>query len=268
MLTALGLAAAAAAKSTDGSPAMAVSPNWSGYVAQGPSGTPTSYTSVTGTWTVPVATCGAHSAGGISSAWVGLGGYTTSRQEEVGTDTSCDANGKPLYFAWFELVPFISYNVPPANKINAGDTMTGLVKILSISLVQLQITDQTRGWTFSRSITYGPLDTTSAEWIVESPASCLRFICHEANLTNFGALTMRNISAVGNGSTGNLSDPDWVVTPVQLIPTKLTVPTLAPEVSDTTQGQATSPAGATPGPASPDGSAFTDTWVAVANRGV
>jgi len=247
---------------------MAVSPNWSGYVAQGPYGTPTSYTSVTGTWTVPVATCGAHSAGGISSAWVGLGGYTTSRQEEVGTDTSCDANGKPLYFAWFELVPFISYNVPPANKINAGDTMTGLVKILSISLVQLQITDQTRGWTFSRSITYGPLDTTSAEWIVESPASCLRFICHEANLTNFGALTMRNISAVGNGSTGNLSDPDWVVTPVQLIPTKLTVPTLAPEVSDTTQGQATSPAGATPGPASPDGSAFTDTWVAVANRGV
>ena len=142
------------------------------------------------------------------------------------------------------------------------------VKVLSISLVQLQITDQTRGWTFSRNITYGPLDTTSAEWIVEAPASCLRFVCHEANLANFGALTMRNISAIGNGNSGNLSDPDWNVTPVQLVPTKLTVPTLAPEVSDTTTGRATSPAGATPGPASPDGSAFTDTWTAVANRGL
>ena len=244
----------------DNGPGMQVSPNWSGYVASGTSANPVSYSTVTGTWTVPTATCDGNAAGGFSSIWVGLGGYTTKRQEEVGTDTNCDAHDKPIYYAWFELVPYIAYNVPPSDKVRPGDTITGLVKILSPVLVELNIQNQTRGWTFDRKIAFSTQDTSTAEWIVESPVSCLRFVCHEANLTNFGNVTIQNIGAVGNGSSGTLNDSDWNVTELQLVPGQVTVPTLDPEGSTPTQGTAASPAGATPGDASSDGKSFNVTW--------
>jgi hypothetical protein len=252
--------AAQARPSDNNSPAMVISPNWAGYVAGGTTGTPTNFTSVTGTWTVPPATCGSGLNGTLSTEWVGLGGYTTQRQEEIGTDTNCDANGKPIYFAWFELVPFISYTIK-GQPVQAGDTMTGLVKVLSPSLVQLQIQDQTRNWTWSRNITYSPMDTSTAEWITEAPATCLRFVCSEANLANFGTVTMRNISAsTANGKSGTLTNPDWNVTALQLIPSKLRIPTLDPEVVTSSTGKASSPAGATPGQYSSDGSSFDTTW--------
>jgi hypothetical protein len=139
--------------------------------------------------------------------------------------------------------------------------MTGLVKVLSTSLVQLQIQDQTRNWTWSRNITYSPMDTSTAEWITEAPATCLRFVCSEANLANFGTVTMRNISATtANGKSGTLTNPDWNVTALQLIPSKLRIPSLDPEAVASTTGKASSPAGATPGQYSSDGSSFDTTW--------
>jgi hypothetical protein len=146
--------------------------------------------------------------------------------------------------------------------------MTGLVKILSPTLVMLQIQNQTRNWTFSRNITFSTQDTSTAEWISEAPAACVYWVCHEANLANFGTVTMRNISAVGDGNTGTLSDPDWNVTALQLVPTKLSVPTLNPDASTPPKSAASSPAGATPGAFSPDGTTFSIQWVAVANRGL
>src|SRR5579871_3149472 len=77
-----------------------VSPNQSGYIASSPDpSNPISFTSVTGTWTVPAASCGPGSpAGGISAMWVGLGDLgPSSSQEEVGTDTTCSTAGKPTY---------------------------------------------------------------------------------------------------------------------------------------------------------------------------
>lgn len=273
-LASVGLSAAAAqaarASASDSSPAMAVTPNWSGYVVTGSSTAPVTYSSVTGTWTVPTATCNTPSAaGGSSTVWVGLGGYTTKNQEEVGTDSNCNAKDKPTYYAWFELVPYIAYPVPSNDQVSPGDTMTGTVNILSPTLVQLQIQDQTRNWNFSRTITFSSQDTSTAEWISEAPAACLRFVCHEANLTNFGSVTMRSISAVGNGATGALNNPNWTTIPIQLVPTKLNIPTLNPEQTQTPpKAKAASPAGATPGPPSPDGSSFGITWVPVASPGV
>jgi hypothetical protein len=249
---------------------MTVSPNWSGYVVSGSAAAPVTYSSVTGTWTVPKATCNAAStAGGFSTVWIGLGGYTTKNQEEVGTDSNCSTKDKPTYYAWFELVPFIAYNVPTNDKVLAGDTITGTVNILSTTLVQLQIQNQTRNWNFSRTITFSAQDTSTAEWISEAPASCLRFVCGEANLANFGSVTMRSISAVGNGATGALNNPSWTTIPIQLVPSKLNIPSLAPEQTQAPpKAKASSPAGATPGPPSPDGSSFGITWVPVASPGV
>lgn len=267
---AVGTAQAAQSSASDVSPAMTVSPNWSGYVVTGSSAAPVTYSSVTGTWTVPTATCNNSSTtNGSSTVWIGLGGYTTKNQEEVGTDSNCSAKNKPTYYAWFELVPYIAYPVPSNDTVQAGDTITGTVNILSPTLVQLEIQNQTRNWDFTRTITFSSQDTSTAEWISEAPAQCLRFVCKEANLANFGSVTMRNISAVGNGATGALNNPSWTTIPIQLVPTKLSIPSLADEQTQAPpKAKASSPAGATPGPPSPDGSSFGITWVPVASPGV
>lgn len=271
-------AATARAVPASNTPAMLVSPNWSGYVAAGTTAHPVAYSTVSGTWTVPTATCGAKdNAGSFSTIWVGLGGYTTKDSEMVGTDQNCGGLDKPVYYAWYELQPYISYDVPKTYEVMPGDTMTGEVQSLSIRLVKLQIEDISRGWTFTRDIDFGLQDTSTAEWIAESPASCHYYICSQANLTNFGSATFTGISATGNGTTGNLSDPDWNVTPIQLVPGQLLVPTIthsgqsdtpAAEATLAQEGHASSPAGATPGHPLVDGSSFKVKWVAVATKGV
>lgn len=240
---------------------MVVSPNWSGYIATGSQSDPISFSSVTGTWTVPTASCTAGGGPSSSTVWVGLGGYTTKYQEEVGTDTNCSSSGQPVYYAWFELVPYIAYTIK--EKVLPGDTVTGLVKSLSISLVELEVTDQTQGWTWSRNITFSMQDISTADWIVEAPETCLWYVCSEANLANFGSVGMTAVSATTSaGETGTLTDPNWTVLPIQLVPSPVLIANLNPEAPGPTQtGKASSPAGATPGPVSPDGSSFSVTWV-------
>ena len=257
---------------------MVVSPNWSGYVAKAPttsSFTEPYFTRVTGTWTVPPAHCGrAKERDASSTVWVGIGGYATRNQEEVGTDSNCSKSGKPIYYAWFELVPYLSYQTFPniKDKVEPGDTVTGLVQIVSPTLVKLQIRNRTRGWTFTRKITFSSQDTSTADWVVEAPATCIQYTCKQASLANFGAVTMRDISAVARGAAGTLRDPRWKVLPVRLVPSKLIVPTISPTATVAgpggKRGQAKSPAGATPGPVSRDGKSFSLKWVAVATRGL
>lgn len=257
---------------------MVVTPNWSGYVAMSPKRSPGRryFKSVTGTWTVPVAHCERAKGAQSSTVWVGLGGYHTGAQEEVGTDSNCTASGKPSYYAWFELVPYISYRAFPkvTDKVFPGDTLTGLVRVLSPTLVELRLHDSTRGWTFMRKITYSSQDTSTADWVVEAPAKCVHYRCHRANLANFGKVTMRNISATARGSSGTLTNPRWKVLPVRLVPSKATVPTLiqSPSIDKSTvpirKGHAKSPAGATPGQVSHNGKSFTLKWIPVATRGV
>ncbi len=257
---------------------MVVTPNWAGYVASEPGKPPVAryFTSVTGTWTVPAANC-THTKGAASSTvWVGLGGYNSRDQEEVGTDSNCSKAKKPSYYAWFELVPYLSYRAFPkiSDKVSPGDTVTGLVKVISPTLVELRLHDRTRGWTFMKKITYSSQDTSTADWIVEAPADCVGYYCHEANLANFGKVAMRDISMKGKGVTGTLNSPNWKVIPIRLVPSKLTVPTLLPgpnSAKSTTpvrKGRAQSPAGATPGAVSRDGRSFDLKWVPVATRGL
>ncbi len=273
-----GSASTGSASATGISPKMVVSPNWAGYVATAPKedvsyGHPY-FTAVSGTWTVPAARCGHPKAKSYSTVWVGLGGYASRNQEEVGTDSNCTATGKPFYYAWFELVPYLSYKTFPniESKVYAGDTLTGLVKVLTPTLVLLQLRDRTQHWTFSKKITFSSQDTTTADWVAEAPAECIKLTCAQASLANFGTVRIRNISAVARGSSGNLRNPRWKVIPVKLVPGELLVPRLSTTATAVgpggKKGRAKSPAGATPGPVSRDGSSFSLKWHQVAGRGV
>ncbi len=244
------------------------SSNWSGYAVTSPTSTPVSYTSVTGTWTVPTATCAPTDAGASLAVWVGIGGYSLTSQalEQTGTDSDCDESGNPTYYAWYELVPANPVNVEA--KVMPGDTITTSVNILPSltggpSVVELQVKDRTRRWVVTKKLTPSLLDTSSAEWIAEAPSTCSH-TCNPVALANFGSVTIGNIAAIGDGAPGTLTNPSWTVYPMSLIPTSRHSHFAGP---DAPVGVTGSTAGATPGTISADGRNFTVSWLANAAAG-
>jgi len=274
VLVALAAPAVQTASAGKVRPKPVVTPNWSGYVATAPAGSDRYFASATGTWTVPRAHCRPGKRASSSTVWVGLGGFHSGNQEEVGTNSNCSASGKPSYFAWFELVPYLSYHAFPEikNEVRPGDRITGLVRVINPRLVELRLQNRTRGWTFMRRINYTSQDTSTAEWVVEAPAVCVRYFCHEADLAHFDDVTIDGISATAHNRKGTLIDPRWDVYRVRLVPAKLKVPTILPSPTidkskvPIRKGIAVSPAGATPGALPADGRSFTVKWVAVARN--
>ncbi len=230
-----------------------VSSRWSGYVVHGPK---VSYTSATATWTEPTLHCRRGTSKALSAVWVGLGGYTSDALEQVGVSANCDKNGHAKYFAWFELVPDIAH--PIGEKVSAGDTITGLVKLHGLNLVELRIENRTRHWSFVRKITWGTADASSAEWVAEAPFSCLRFKCHTVPLANFGSVTFREVAATGNGSRGTLTNPTWTTTPLTLVPC---APTRSSGRGLERADRRAGPPGASPGTIAGHGSRFSISWI-------
>jgi hypothetical protein len=246
--------------------AMESSTNWAGYAVMGPDpASPLTFTSVTGTWTQAAASCATGDASAASAVWVGLGGYSTTSQalEQIGTDADCSASNTPTYYAWYELVPD-----PPVNlkfPIHAGDTITTSVNVTGNSVL-LQLKDRTRGVTFTKRVTASALDLTSAEWIAEAPSSCDRGGCTPVPLANFGNVAITKIAtkAILSDSTvhpGTLTDPTWTAVPIQLIPdTRRGGFFPGPQRGFVTQSS-TAGTSAPIGP-TPDGRAFTLSWLA------
>ena len=218
-----------------------VNPQWAGYVVTAPH---VAFTNATATWTQPAVRCTHGATPALSAVWVGLGGYASTVLEQVGVSANCDAAGKAGYFAWFELVPDTAHTID--EKVAAGDTIAASVTRLKLNLVELRIENRTRRWTFVRKITWDASESSSAEWIVEAPYSCVRFSCRPAPLANFGSVTLRDVEAVGNGSRGTLAAPTWTTTAISLVP-------CASKPSG-------SRAGAIPGASSRDGGTFAIAW--------
>jgi peptidase A4-like protein len=194
------------------------SSNWAGYSAVTPDGAAAStFTSATGTWKQPGADCSLDSAGSASAVWVGLGGYDLNAPalEQIGTDADCNNSGKPVYYAWYELVP-----APPVNlkfAIRPGDTLTASVNFTE-GIVWLQLKNRTTGAVFNKKVSVASPDLTSADWIVEAPSSCSRFACRPVPLTNFGSVTISKIATIADAHPGTLTDTAWRAAQIQLVP--------------------------------------------------
>jgi hypothetical protein len=243
-----------------------VSPNWAGYTATAPAGKRISFTRIAGTWRQPLVSCAKGDAGAASAVWVGLGGYSGSLREveQVGANSNCGADGKPTYYAWFELVPYPAYTI--AEPVGPGDTIAASVEIVP-GAARLSVENRTRHWTFTRQISWATPDTSSAEWIVEAPAACKRYACAQPHLANFGSVRITQISVTGNARTGTLAEPAWQVTPIRLVPATQHFTLSAGGPGDESGKSAqrrvrTASAGAIPGAISADGSAFTISRVA------
>ncbi len=249
----LGVVPAASAATTDVQ--QASSGNWSGYVAGGSSSASpaTRFKSVAGSWVAPAANCTSTNAGGGYSAfWVGLGGAgQTEALEQAGTEANCSADGQTSYFAWYELVPSAPVTVDLA--VHPGDQISTRVTVQGTS-VDVSISDQTTGQSFTKQLTMSNPDVSSAEWIAEAPSSCdgSASRCAPLPLTDFGTVKFTSASATTtDGHTGSIADPNWSTAAVSLTPGASSSGFGGVDLST---GQ--SSGSATPSALSPDGSSF------------
>jgi hypothetical protein len=176
----LGLASTSArppAPATSPAPCWA-SGNWSGYALSqtSPSGLPcvpasgNTYTSVTGTWTVPAVT-GSRTTSSYSAAWAGIDGFTNSNLIQAGTEQDY-TRGTAHYAAWWEILP-APETVIPSITVLPGDSMTVSIAQVSGSQWSITVTDNGQPGhaaqpAFTTTQTYSGAGT-SAEWIMEAP---------------------------------------------------------------------------------------------------
>jgi Peptidase A4 family len=181
------------------------STNWSGY-AVSPGSSTDQFTSVTGSWIEPTATC-AKRSNTYASFWVGLDGYSSNSVEQLGTDSDC-SRGTPSYYAWYEMYPANSVSLSKSQyQISAGDSLTASVTRSGTSYT-LMLSDKAANgaakWTFAQVET-GSDANSSAEWVAEAPELCNVFYCQLASLTNFGSVTMSGGQAADGGSNSPIS---------------------------------------------------------------
>ena len=205
VLAAAALSLAPVALADDG-----VSSNWAGYAVHG-----AGFHSVWASWRQPGVSC-ARGQTAYSAYWVGLGGYSAGSQalEQIGTEADC-RNGRPVLSAWFEMVPAAS--VPVSLPVSPGDDITALVTV-SGHRATLMLSDATRRRSFRTAVWSGPIDITSAEWIVEAPSDCLS-TCTTLPLANFSSAVFTGAKAqLSDGYVGAIADRRWSTTRIRLSP--------------------------------------------------
>lgn len=176
-----------------GTPATAASrsstsTNWSGYSATG--GT---FTSVTGTWTVPAVS---RVTAGADATWVGIGGIDARDLIQAGTQATV-SGGLVAYEAWIEMLPAASR--PVSLSVNAGDSVTVTLTQTRAGAEQLWtivLGNNSTGGRYSTTVSYAS-STSSAEWVQEAPSVGRGTV----PLDDFGTVMWSGATAVRDGQT-------------------------------------------------------------------
>jgi hypothetical protein len=212
LLCALAAPAGASAATTRSS-------NWAGYVVQRPG---LLFHAVAASWRQPRASC-VRGARSFAAFWVGLGGYAKSSPalEQAGTEVDCHRGGHAVYYAWYEVEPLPTTNVPArALTVRPGDVMSAIVTVEG-SKVTFSLRNDTRHRVFRKVLRANAISVSSAEWIVEAPSNCNAFDtgCVTLPLTDFRSVTFRRAEAEAAGNAlGPISDPLWRWTRINLRP--------------------------------------------------
>ena len=165
------------------------SSNWAGYAAFSPEASnPSSVTGVQGTWKVQQV-----SGAGLSSQWIGIGGYGSGTNLiQIGTES--DSYGLVQnYYSWSERYPMESQQglcnfLSTCNyPVSAGDVMYASITLADKTSNQwnMELDDLTQSWSYSTTTTFAPT-TTTAEWIDEGTSACLAQKYCALLLPNFG----------------------------------------------------------------------------------
>jgi hypothetical protein len=190
----------------------AVSTNWAGYVSKGRAAS-ARFGRVVGSWTQPTATC-AHAVT-YSAFWVGLGGYSagSTKLEQTGTEADCTKSGRPLYAAWYEILPSPPVQVRLA--VRPGDVIAASVTTDQAGVV-LHLRNLTSGQQFGKQIHMHNPDASTAEWIAEAPSECGNGGCRTLPLTDFGTVSFAGAAAELGGYVAGISGARWTALEIEL----------------------------------------------------
>ena len=167
--------------------------NWAGYVAAGQS-----YTSVSGTWTIPQPSSNPSTAG-VGATWVGIGGVSTRDLIQAGTQ-DVSSGGQSQFQAWIETLPQPSQQVPLA--VTPGDSVTVSITEQSAGsgVWNISFKNNTTGQAYQTTVHYMS-SQSSAEWIEEAPSAANRIV----PLDSFGTIPFSAATTTANGQTIDLS---------------------------------------------------------------
>ena len=168
---------------------VSTSSNWSGYSASGGS-----FTSVTGTWTVPTVS---PTTTGADATWVGIGGIDSSDLIQAGTEATV-SGGAVTYNAWIEMLPASSK--PISLSVNPGDSVTVSITEKSTGLWAIALKNNTTGGAYNTTVQYAS-SHSSAEWVQEAPSVGRGTV----PLDDFGTLKIDGASAVRDGRSMDLA---------------------------------------------------------------
>ena len=167
--------------------------NWSGYAATGGS-----YTSVSGTWTVPQPRVSG--ASGVGATWVGIGSVSSHDLIQAGTQDVAVGGGQAQFQTWIEMLPQASQQVPLA--VEPGDSVTVSIaeQGAGTGAWQISMKNNTSGQTYQTSVTYASSES-SAEWIEEAPSGSSGVL----PLDQFNSVSFSSASALQNSQTVDLT---------------------------------------------------------------
>jgi len=171
------------------------STNWSGYDFFNVS----NVQSVQGSWTVPSVSASKNNT--YSATWVGIDGDGSSTVEQCGTAQDF-VGGKPQYYAWYEIYPNPSVNLPSSYAVKAGDLITASVSYQLNGTFLLNMSSSA-GWTFSITQSAPGAKRSSAEWIEEAPSNGIGQVLP---LANFGTASFSSCQATINGVSSGLGN--------------------------------------------------------------
>ncbi|SPF53386.1 Peptidase A4 family [Candidatus Desulfosporosinus infrequens] len=146
------------------------SQNWAGYIDTPSSSN--SYTSVSGSWTVPNISASQQNA--MAAQWIGLGGSLTTDLLQMGTIEQLK-NGQPIAEVFWEQLPSTAQNVM---TVPIGSTIKASISQSAVSSSTWNLTFTVNGQSQTQTISPVTLDSsyvqgigTSAEWISEDPSN-------------------------------------------------------------------------------------------------
>ena len=154
-----------------------------------------------------------------SAYWVGIGGFdpNSAALDQIGTEADCDAYGRPVLSAWYELVPAPS--TPISFTLTPGDLITATV-VVKGHTVTMSLYDATRHRGVTKTLHARTVDTSSAEWVVEAPSDCNgAYSCQTLPLANFGTTSFSSVKAQStSGRQGSVASSNWGFTKINLLP--------------------------------------------------
>jgi hypothetical protein len=191
---------------------MSTASSWAGYVVRAGG---RAFTEVGGTWAEPRIVCNRPQSS--AAFWVGIGGAERDSRalEQIGTSADCSESASPWYSAWYQLVPAAPVDIPivirPGDLVSARLTLRGRT-------VDLEFQNRTTGASFATEVIASSLETDSAEWIAEAPATCFTLDCTPLPLADFARVVFSNAQASAGSLHGSITAAAWTTQPIEMSP--------------------------------------------------